>query len=153
MAMRSYGVETNGMVLTLDDFQDLLNKNVKGIVKSGNLELLGIEEEDLDESGDLSLVDLIDYTDIVDFIYEIDNATFFGEIEGYIENDKTQERTYFNGDDIVLFDLSKNTLYDKYENRDEIIKELKDDLASVGIKVDNKYIEEHFGYISASYIA
>ena len=44
-------------------------------------------------------------------------------------------------------------LYNKYDNRDEIIAELKETLSKVGILVDDDYIEEHFGYIKGSYFA
>lgn len=163
MAMRTYGIETKGMAFELTDFQKLMNFNVKGIIDSGILEKMGIKEIEttiVDSNGnirkndDLNLIDLLDFTDIVDFTYEIEFATFVGEFEGYLEVDRTQERTYFNGDDIVILELKKyHNLYEKYENRDEIIAELKETLSKVGINVDEEYIEEHYGYISGSYYA
>ena len=150
MAMRTYGVETKGMAFELTDFQRLMNSNVKGIINSGILEKMGIK--DITSSNDLDLIDLLDFTDIIDFTYEIEFATFIGEFEGYLEVDKTQERTYFNGDDIIILELKKyHSLYEKYENRDEIIAELKETLSKVGIEVDEKYIEEHYGFITGSY--
>lgn len=115
MAMRTYGVETKGMAFELTDFQRLINSNVKGIINSGILEKMGIK--DITSSNDLNLIDLLDFTDIIDFTYEIEFATFIGEFEGYLEVDKTQERTYFNGDDIIILELKKyHSLYEKYEN-------------------------------------
>ena len=152
MAMRTYGVETKGMAFELTDFQRLMNSNVKGIINSGILEKMGIK--DITSSNDLDLIDLLDFTDIIDFTYEIEFATFIGEFEGYLEVDETQERTYFNGDDIIILELKKyHNLYEKYENRDEIIAELKETLSKVGIEVDKKYIEEHYGFITGSYYA
>lgn len=152
MAMRTYGVETKGMAFELTDFQRLINSNVRGIINSGILEKIGIK--DITISNDLDLIDLLDFTDIIDFTYEIEFATFIGEFEGYLEVDKTQERTYFNGDDIIILELKKyHSLYEKYENRDEIIAELKETLSKVGIEVDEKYIEEHYGFITGSYYA
>ena len=152
MAMRTYGVETKGMAFELTDFQRLINSNVKGIINSGILEKMGIK--DITSSNDLDLIDLLDFTDIIDFTYEIEFATFIGEFEGYLEVDKTQERTYFNGDDIIILELKKyHSLFEKYENRDEIIAELKETLSKVGIEVDEKYIEEHYGFITGSYYA
>ena len=152
MAMRTYGIETKGMAFELTDFQRLMNSNVKGIINSGILEKMGIK--DITSSSDLDLIDLLDFTDIIDFTYEIEFATFIGEIEGYLEVDKTQERTYFNGDDIIILELKKyHSLYEKYENRDEIIAELKETLSKVGIEVDEEYIEEHYGFITGSYYA
>ena len=152
MAMRTYGIETKGMAFELTDFQRLMNSNVKGIINSGILEKMGIK--DITSSNDLDLIDLLDFTDIIDFTYEIEFATFIGEFEGYLEVDKTQERTYFNGDDIIILELKKyHSLYEKYENRDEIIAELKETLSKVGIEVDEEYIEEHYGFITGSYYA
>lgn len=152
MSMRTYGVETKGMAFELTDFQRLMNSNVKGIINSGILEKMGIK--DITSSSDLDLIDLLDFTDIIDFTYEIEFATFIGEFEGYLEVDKTQERKYFNGDDIIILELKKyHSLYEKYENRDEIIAELKETLSKVGIEVDEKYIEEHYGFITGSYYA
>ena len=152
MSMRTYGVETKGMAFELTDFQRLINSNVKGIINSGILEKMGIK--DITSSNDLDLIDLLDFTDIIDFTYEIEFATFIGEFEGYLEVDKTQERTYFNGDDIIILELKKyHSLFEKYENRDEIIAELKETLSKVGIEVDEKYIEEHYGFITGSYYA
>ena len=152
MAMRTYGIETKGMAFELTDFQRLINSNVKGIINNGILEKMGIK--DITSSNDLDLIDLLDFTDIIDFTYEIEFATFIGEFEGYLEVDKTQERTYFNGDDIIILELKKyHSLYEKYENRDEIIAELKETLSKVGIEVDEKYIEEHYGFITGSYYA
>lgn len=158
MAMRTYGVETKGMIFTLNDFQKLMNSNVKGIIESGILEKMGIDIVDsngnVKKSNDLDLIDLLDFTDIIDFTYEIEFATFIGEFEGYLEVDKTQERKYFNGDDIIILELKKyHSLYEKYENRDEIIAELKETLSKVGIEVDEEYIEEHYGFITGSYYA
>lgn len=163
MSMRNYGVETKGMAFELTDFQRLMNSNVKGIINSGVLEKMGIgkiettivdSNGNVKKSNDLDLIDLLDFTDIIDFTYEIEFATFIGEFEGYLEVDKTQERKYFNGDDIIILELKKyHSLYEKYENRDEIIAELKETLSKVGIIVDDNYIEEHFGYVCGSYFA
>lgn len=137
MSMRTYGVQTKGMVVTLNDFQVLLSLNKETINK------------DLFEN-----VDNVDFSEVIDFTYEIEFATFIGEFEGYLEVDKTQERKYFNGDDIIILELKKyHSLYEKYENRDEIIAELKETLSKVGIEVDEEYIEEHYGFITGSYYA
>ena len=149
MAMRTYGVETKGMIITLNDFQVLLSLNKENIEQKFELEDRWEEVfEDIDNA---------DFTELVDFVYNIDYATFIGEFNGYLEQDISQERVYFGGryggEDIILFELKKYSLYDKYENKEEIIAELKDTLSKVGIIVDDNYIEEHFGYISGSYYA
>lgn len=142
MAMRTYGIETTGMIITLNDLQTLLSLNQNYIKWECDI------FEDINNA---------DFTELVDFIYQIDFATFIGEFNGYLDIDKTQERIYFGdrfggGEDIILLELKKNNLYEKYKNRDEIILELKETLLEVGIKVDDEYIEEHFGFINGSYI-
>lgn len=140
MAMRTYGVETKGMVLTLNELQTLLTLNKDNITY------------------DFGDIDNIDFDEIIDFSYTINFATFIGEFNGYLDTDKTQNRIYYGdrfggGEDIILLELMKNNLYEKYNNRDEVIAELKEDLKAVGIIVDNDFIEQHFGYISGSYFA
>lgn len=140
MAMRTYGVETKGMALTLSELQVLLSLNKDNITY------------------DFTDIDNVDFDEIIDFSYTINFATFIGEFNGYLDIDKTQERVYFGdrfggGEDIIVLELMKNNLYEKYNNRDEIIAELKEDLKAVGIIVDNDFIEQHFGYISGSYFA
>lgn len=134
MSMRTYGVETKGMMITLNDFQVLLSLN-KGTI-----------DKDLFED-----IDNVDFSEVIDFSYGIKNAYFIGEFEGYLETDLMEDRTYYNGDDIILLELQKDTLYEKYNNRAEVITELKDDLKEVGIIVDDDYINKHFGYINGSY--
>lgn len=142
MAMRTYGVETKGMIIKLNDLQVLISLNKENI-----------------KNKDLFVdIDNVEFDEIIDFTYNINFATFIGDFNGYLEVDKTQERVYFgdrfdSGEDIILIELMKNNLFEKYNNRNEIIEELKEDLSNVGIIVDNDYIEEHFGYISGNYYA
>ena len=150
MAMRTYGVETKGMIITLNDFQVLLSLNKSNI--ENKFELKDRWQEIFED------IDNADFSEIIDFTYNIDLATFIGEFNGCLDIERTQERVYYGdryggGEDIILFELKKNNLFEKYENRDEIITELKETLSNVGIIVDNDYIEEHFGYVSGSYIA
>lgn len=136
MSMRTYGVQTKGMVITLNDFQMLLSLNKETIDKSSF--------KDIDNA---------DFDEIIDFSYSINNACFIGEFEGYLETDLMGDRIFYNDDDIILIELQKDTLYDKYNNKIEIIEELKNNLKEVGIIVDNDYIEKHYGYINGSYYA
>lgn len=136
MSMRTYGVQTKGMAITLNDFQVLLSLN-KGTIDKSSF-------KDIDNA---------DFDEIIDFSYNINNACFIGEFEGYLETDLMGDGIFYNDDDIILIELQKDTLYDKYNNKIEIIEELKDDLKKVGIIVDNDYIEKHYGYINGSYYA
>lgn len=132
--MRIYGIETKGMIISLNDFQLLLSLNKKTI--DNNL------FEDIDN---------LDFSEIVDFAYMINNCSFIGEFDGYLRSDINDDAIYYNNEDVILLELQKNTLYDKYNNKEEIIKELKDDLKQVGIIVDDDFINKHFGYINGSF--
>lgn len=134
MSMRTYGVQTKGMVVTLNDFQVLLSLN-KGTIDKNLF-------EDIDN---------VDFSEVIDFSYLINNAYFIGEFEGYLETDLMEDRTYYDGDDIILLELQKNTLYEKYNDREEVIEELKNNLKEVGIIVDDDYINKHFGYVNGSF--
>ena len=105
MSMRTYGVQTKGMVMTLNDFQVLLSLNKETI----NKDLF----EDIDNA---------DFSEIVDFSYLINNACFIGEFEGYLETDLIQDRTYYNGEDIILLELQKDTLFEKYMLRIPVVE-------------------------------
>lgn len=138
MSMRTYGVQTKGMVVTLNDFQVLLSLNKETIDK--NL---------------FKDIDNVDFSEVIDFSFWLcnnsNNACLIGEFEGYLETDLMEDRTYYNGDDIILLELQKDTLYEKYNDRAEIIAELKNNLKEVGIVVDDDYINKHFGYVNGSY--
>lgn len=154
MSMRTYGVETKGAIITLSDFQVLISLNKDSIKKTieQKFELNDRWQEVFED------LDNMEFDEIIDFVDNINYATFIGEFNGYLDTDKTLDRVYFGdrfggGEDIILIELMNNNLFESYRNRDEIITELKNDLSSVGIMVDNKYIEEHFGYINGSYVA
>lgn len=135
--IRTYGIQTKGMVVTLNDFQVLLSLNKETI------------DKDLFED-----IDNVDFSEIVDFCENImKNTCFIGEFEGYLDTDLEENRIYYDGDDIILLELQKDTLYEKYNNREEVIEELKNNLKAVGIIVDDNYINEHFGYINGTFYA
>ncbi len=139
MAMRTYGVETKGVAITFSELEKLILANIDNIRK-----VVGDTYfEDTDD---------IDFSKIADYVSTIDYAFWVSEFEGDLMNeDRTKELCYFDGDDVAIIELHKDTLYDKYNNRDEIILELKNALKEVGIIVDDEFIEEHFGTINGTY--
>ena len=126
MAMRNYGIEGIGMVLTYNELETLLKDNN------------------------------IKYTEINDFVYEIRNATYFWEVVGALL--KYDENMWFRNDiinynyeDIIIIDLDKYTLFNSYKDLNEIYEELKEKFKEVGIIINDKFIEEHFGKYEGSY--
>lgn len=132
MSMRTYGIETKGVILRYNELVDLIKEN-KDTIKG-----LSIEEIDNEEY------------DLVDFTYNIDFATYYGEFNGYIDLKESNKREYFDYEDIILLELKKNSLFEKYENQEEIYNELIDTLKQVGINVDRNYIVNHYGYINGT---
>ena len=144
MSMRRYGVETKALVLTNREFAELVYKNRN---------TLDSEIFDLDLLKDVDSVDDLDCWDFVEYVYNIDYATYISEVEGRISlYDEEQENhyRYFRGDCIVIFELKKDTLFTKYENIEEIYRELLDRFKDIGIKIDIPYIKAHFGKLEGS---
>lgn len=143
MSMRNYGVETNGLVITRYELHELLLKNDNEILRN----ILSVER--INDIDDYDIDDFID-----DFIndYKIDNTTSFYEIDGKLYNiDNWGEKELYDGETIVITELKKDTLYDKYNSFDEIKQELKDNYKQVGIELDDEFIEKHFGRFSGLY--
>lgn len=135
MAMRTYGIETKGMVLNCNELEKLIVNNKETVNQDYFIDF-----------------DCIEFSEMTDFIYEILNACFVCEFEGYLVLDTTEELVELDTD-IFLFELDKNTLFEKYENIEEIYNELIDKFKGIGIKIDIDYIKDHFGRINGSYIA
>ena len=145
MSMRHYGVETKAMVLTDREFVELLWNNRETL---DNSRLYAETLKDVDNFEDLG------YWDYIDCASYIEYGTYFSEVDGQVSlYDEEQENIcrYFRGDCIVIFELKKDTLFTKYENIEEIYRELLDRFKDVGIKIDIPYIKEHFGKVEFTY--
>lgn len=73
------------------------------------------------------------------------NGSFWYRFDTFKEFKRYEDETLY------IIELEKNTLYDKYENEEEIIQELKNGLADMGIVVDNEFVKEHFGFLEGTY--
>jgi hypothetical protein len=134
--MRHYAVETIGLAMTRDEFKELLLKNNNERLRKH----LGIED----------ISELEDY-DMNDFPI-VNCTTYFYDIEGSLYNiDKWEQKEFYDGEDIVLTELIKDDLYNKYNDFEEIREELKKNYRDFGIELDDKFIEEHFGRFSGVY--
>jgi len=152
--MRHYGMQGRGLVLDLNEFYDLcINK--RKYVNDDITELCSyLYDEETNTPlgfGNVSIDTLLDIAYNIDYAYttlEVD-----GTFNKYDKDGVSQDTRYFNGDDIIVIELMKDTLFDKYESFDEIYEELRQDLLEVGIEVDVKYIEDHFGNFEGSFYA
>ena len=143
MSMRHYGVETKALVLTSDEFTELLWKN-RDTLSGSILDLFeGIE----------SINDL-DTWDTIDYVYSIDYGCYFSEVNGkliLLDEDSEDNIKYFDEECICTFELKKDTLFTKYENIEEIYREYLDRFKEVGIKIDLPFIKKHFGRLECTY--
>lgn len=125
MAMRTYGVETKGMAIKFGEVQKLISKNKESVLKVVGEDFF----YDIDDISD----DIIEFTEMIDYAFWV--SEFDGTL---ISDDFSKELDYFDGDDVVIIELQNNTLYKKYNNREEIIDELKKSLE----KAVQKYIKD-----------
>ena len=136
MSMRYYAVETKGLVMTRDEFKDLLMKNNNERLRKH----LGINDITELEDYDVNDYPIVDYT------------TYFYEIEGALYNlDDWGQKEFYDGETIVITELMKDNLYERYNSFEEIKEELKFNYKDFGIELDDKFIEEHFGRFSGVY--
>lgn len=139
MAMRIYGVETQGVAIKFDEMRELILSNKENVLKAVG--------EDFFEN-----IDEIDFNEVTEFVENITWAFWVSGFDGtLIKDDFSTELDYFDDDEVVILELQNNTLYKKYNNRDEIILELKNTLKEVGIVVDDEFIEKHYGKVNGSY--
>lgn len=138
MSMRYYAVETKGLVMTRDEFKELLLKNNNERLRKH----LGIEDISELEDYDLNDFPIVDYTT---YFYEIDGALYNLEDWG--------QKEFYDGEVIVITELMKDNLYERYNSFEEIKEELKFNYKDFGIELDDKFIEEHFGRFSGVYYA
>lgn len=139
MSMRHYGVETIGLVITRDELKDLILKNWETVDKD-YLICDNIEE--------------LDNYDVDEFYGCIDWTNGYYEIEGKLYNyDDWGEKEFFDGEMVVITELEKNNLLEKYNNIDEVKQELKQRYEYVGIMLDDNFIDEHFGRFEGAYFS
>lgn len=131
MAMRNYGVQSKCMLLKLDEFGDLCVKN-------------GVGENEIE--------------DLLDISYNINNSCVFMEFDGqFIPTDENgldcNNERYFREDDIIIFELQKDTLFECYKDYNEIYEEIINNLKEINIIVDKDFVKKHFGVLEGSYYA
>lgn len=137
MSMRHYGVETTGFVITRNELQDLIIKNFKTI----NKDYLGCDN-----------VDELDIYSVDEFYGYVDWTNIYYDITGKLWNyDDWGEKEYFDGETIIITELEKNNLFEKYNNMNEIKQELKQRYEKVGIVLDDEFIDKHFGRFEGAY--
>ena len=54
-------------------------------------------------------------------------------------------------ENLYILELQKNSLYEKYEDENELIEELSSNLFNNGFAIDGGFILEHFGFLEGTY--
>lgn len=145
MSMRDYPVFDYGLVLDFEGFLELL--------KSYNGKFEDIPKEELDEminNEDYGYIDELIYGEFSIFysISAFDGE--FGNIKGNYNTSFTDETIYILG--LEKFNIYNNqALFTKYDNEEEIYKEIEKSLEEVGLKVDMDFILKHTGQVNGMY--
>ena len=145
MSMRDYPVFDYGLVLDFEGFLELL--------KSYNGKFEDIPKEELEEminNEDYGYVDELVYGEFSIFysISAFDGE--FGNIKGNYNTSFTDETIYILG--LEKFNIYNNqALFTKYDNEEEIYKEIEKSLEEIGLKVDMDFILKHTGQVNGMY--
>lgn len=145
MSMRDYPLFDYGLVLDFEGFLELL--------KSYNGKFEDIPKEELDEminNEDYGYIDELVYGEFSIFysISAFDGE--FGNIKGNYNTSFTDETIYVLG--LEKFNIYNNqALFTKYDNEEEIYKEIEKSLEEVGLKVDMDFILKHTGQVNGMY--
>ena len=125
MSMREYAIEMYGFILTKNDFIDFLKENNK------------LEELD----GEIGIYDVAS-----NYGFDI-----FSELSGDIfsMDEWHSIRESFENRMIFVIPFKKDNLFEKYENIEEIKKEIESELGLVGLHCSD--ILNHLGFLSATY--
>lgn len=134
MSMRNYGIGLYGLVLTCEELDSLVKDNKETI--------LG---EDIDE--DISTNDLFDLACDLGFfaLSELD-----GVFSGLRQLNCTEK--YFDLDYCFILELKKDTLFECYQDKQEIVDEVVNSLKDMGfVNVDIDFIKNNIGFIDGCY--
>lgn len=156
MSMTFGGINDYGFILNSEDFRKLL--------MLVNKKVLGLDEED--EFDNFEEWDLQEISSNVGFEqWYVSQAEFERLIEIDLESGKPYfnnsglKNDYFDDENIYIMTFRKDNLVKKYENFDEIVQEIKDDLVKnlqISIETIEKnwgvdFIENHIGLLNGYY--
>ncbi len=134
MSMRENPVSDYGLVLNCEEFSDLIKNNYFG------------------ENREEVLEDL-DCGDIMDIMYAYFEKFYsISQFDGELEGIRETENKYFEDDEIyVLPFLKADSLFEKYENMEEIYNEIKEEFEYMNLKFDLDFVKKHIGKVIGSY--
>lgn len=156
MSMSFGGINDYGFILNSEDFRKLLmlvNKKVLGLDEEDSFD--DFEEWDLQEiSTNVGFEQWYVSQASFDRLIEIDLKSGFPRF-----NNSGLKNDYFDDENVYIMTFRKDNLVKKYENFDEIVQEIKDDLVKnlqISIETIEKnwgvdFIENHIGLLNGYY--
>lgn len=156
MSMSFGGINDYGFILSSEEFKEILTLVDKKILE--------LDEED--ELDDLEDYDLQEISNLVGFEeWYVSQANFDRLVEinletGFPRFDNNGIKTdYFDDENIFIMSFNKDSLVKKYDNFDEIVKEVKESLAkilqisieTIEKKLGENFIKNHIGIINGYY--
>ena len=156
MSMSFGGINDYGFILNSEDFRKLL--------RLADKKALGLDEEDsLDDFEEWDLQDLSSNVGFEQWYVSQANFDRLIEIDlksGYPHfNNSGLKNDYFDDENVYIITFGKDSLVKKYENFDEIVQEIKNDLVkNLQISIETieenlgvNFIENHIGQINGYY--
>lgn len=141
MSIRDYGVREYGFILDTTLLLELLSKEENKEKVKEFLDWLEVDKiEDLDSIG------------LCDIAQEI-GFEIFSQFTGETYNPKVaiDDCIYFQDENMFIMYLQKDTLFDKYENWEEVYQEVKDTLLKYDIIADDDFIKKYTCQVEGSY--
>lgn len=141
MSTRDYGVREYGFILDTTLLLELLSKEENKEKVKEFLDWLEVDKiEDLDNIG------------LCDIAQEIGFEIYF-QFTGETYNPKVaiDDCIYFQDENMFIMYLQKDTLFDKYENWEEVYQEVKDTLLKYDIIADDDFIKKYTCQVEGSY--
>ena len=135
---RLSGISVDCLVLTDTELTDLIWENKENFKKD-------FDSWDIKDKEDIEF-DVLD-----DIVYGVPFMSALYDFTGSLWKRHKEVLTGYDNDTLYIVELQKNVLYDKYEDDEEIIQELKNGLADMGIVVDDGFVKEHFGFLEGTY--
>lgn len=135
------GINDYGVILNKDEFKELLMLANKKVLEIG-------EEDNFDDFEEWNFQELA-YSIGFDQWY-VSQANFYRLVKidlesGFSEFDNTDiENDYFDDENLYIMTLKKDSLVKKYENFDEVVKEIRNRLAK-NLQTNIEIIEERLG--------
>lgn len=135
------GINDYGVILNKDEFKELLMLANEKVLEIG-------EEDNLDDFEEWNFQELA-YSIGFDQWY-VSQASFYRLVKidlesGFPEFDNTDiENDYFDDENLYIMTLKKDSLVKKYENFDEVVKEIRNRLAK-NLQTNIEIIEERLG--------